>query len=411
MLPLATGGSSAHVLAVDYALRPVLSALGAAHVTPGWFVPSAHIRVFPDGGVLLDAASLAPIAQVTDEFLATLATARAGSLPLRVDAAAGPRVRPVAGADDLAVHRVDPSDPRLRPLLTDLVVEYGTRYGRESANTELTEVAASDFAEPDGTFLLLVENGETVAGGALRRYDHDTAEVKRVWTAHGHRRRGLARRVMAELEAAAHQLGYRRIHLTTGPANRRLMSCTWRPAPTVRPHRRPGVDRSAAVRQGTGAGAGLALARPARSGPAATPEGPAAHPSARLRAGARGPATGAFAGRERHSGMTAPAGRASVVFVGGGPRTVGLVERIAANAPALFRGRMDLHVIDPFPAGGGRIWRGDQSELLWMNSMARDVTVFTDDSVTCAGPIVPGPALHEWIAGPGRAVLDAAGRR
>lgn len=70
VLPLATGGSSAHVLAVDYALRPVLSALGAAHVTPGWFVPSAHIRVFPDGGVLLDAASLAPIAQVTDEFLA-----------------------------------------------------------------------------------------------------------------------------------------------------------------------------------------------------------------------------------------------------------------------------------------------------------------------------------------------------
>jgi len=217
VLPLATGGSSAHVLAVDYALRPVLSALGAAHVTPGWFVPSAHIRVFPDGGVLLDAASLAPIAQVTDEFLATIATARAGSLPLRVDAAAGPRVRPVAGADDLAVHRVDPSDPRLRPLLTDLVVEYGTRYGRESANTELTEVAASDFAEPDGTFLLLVEDGETVAGGALRRYDHDMAEVKRVWTAHGHRRRGLARRVMAELEAAAHQLGYRRIHLTTGP--------------------------------------------------------------------------------------------------------------------------------------------------------------------------------------------------
>ena len=107
--------------------------------------------------------------------------------------------------------------------------------------------------------------------------------------------------------------------------------------------------------------------------------------------------------------MTAPAGRASVVFVGGGPRTVGLLERIAANAPALFRGRLDLHVVDPFPAGGGRIWRGDQSELLWMNSMARDVTVFTDDSVTCAGPIVPGPALHEWITGPGRAVLDAAG--
>lgn len=107
--------------------------------------------------------------------------------------------------------------------------------------------------------------------------------------------------------------------------------------------------------------------------------------------------------------MSTAAGPARVVFVGAGPRTVGLVERIAANAAGLNSGPVEIHVIDPFPAGGGRIWRGDQSELLWMNSMARDVTVFTDDSVTCAGPIVPGPTLHEWVAGPGRAVLDAAG--
>ena len=73
-------------------------------------------------------------------------------------------------------------DPRLTPLLTDLVVEYGTRYGRPSANTQLTEVPATDFVEPNGVFLILQEDGETVAGGALRRYDAETAEVKRVWT-------------------------------------------------------------------------------------------------------------------------------------------------------------------------------------------------------------------------------------
>ncbi len=220
VLPLATGGSSAHVLAVDYALRPVLSALGAGHVTPGWFVPSAHIRVYPDGGVLLDAASLPPVAQVTDEFLTALSKGSGSpgeSLPLRVDATAGPRVSAAAGSPDLRVYRVGPDDRRLRPLLTDLVVEYGTRYGRDSANTRLTEVPPSDFVEPDGVFLVLVEGEQTVAGGALRRYDDTTAEVKRVWTSHRHRRRGLGRRVMAELEAVAAQLGYRRIHLTTGP--------------------------------------------------------------------------------------------------------------------------------------------------------------------------------------------------
>ena len=47
----------------------------------------------------------------------------------------------------------------------------------------------------------------------------------------------------------------------------------------------------------------------------------------------------------------------------------------------------------PAPAGCG----GPTSHpLLWMNSMAEDVTMFTDDSVRCAGPIRPGPSLHEW---------------
>src|SRR4051812_39166362 len=38
VLPLATGGSMAHVLAIDYALRPVLSSLGAKHIVEGLFV-------------------------------------------------------------------------------------------------------------------------------------------------------------------------------------------------------------------------------------------------------------------------------------------------------------------------------------------------------------------------------------
>jgi SsuE family FMN reductase len=218
VLPLATGGSPAHVLAVDYALRPVLSQLGAAHIGQGWFVPATHIRQWGDGGVLIDPSSLAPVAQVTDEFLTTVARLVGPSaIPARVDGLTGARVSPVAGTPDLQVDRVTVGDPRLAPLLADLVVEYGTRYGRPSAHTQLTEVPATDFTEPNGVFIILQEDGETVAGGALRRYDPLTAEVKRVWTSHRHRRRGLARRVMAELEATATQLGYQRIHLTTGP--------------------------------------------------------------------------------------------------------------------------------------------------------------------------------------------------
>ncbi|MFF8941890.1 FAD-binding protein [Streptomyces sp. NPDC014864] len=45
VLPLATGGTTAHVLAIAYALRPVLASMGPAHITPGWFVLDRHLEV------------------------------------------------------------------------------------------------------------------------------------------------------------------------------------------------------------------------------------------------------------------------------------------------------------------------------------------------------------------------------
>ncbi len=49
VLPLATGGSTAHVLAIDYALRPVLSSMGASHIVQGWFTVDKDISVGDDG--------------------------------------------------------------------------------------------------------------------------------------------------------------------------------------------------------------------------------------------------------------------------------------------------------------------------------------------------------------------------
>lgn len=93
-------------------------------------------------------------------------------------------------------------------------------------------------------------------------------------------------------------------------------------------------------------------------------------------------------------------GTPTLVVIGAGPRGTGLIERIAANAPALYGDRpLTIHLVDPYPPGGGRIWRHDQSPLLWMNSMAEDVTMFTDDTVGQEGPTRPGPALHTWAAG------------
>lgn len=84
-----------------------------------------------------------------------------------------------------------------------------------------------------------------------------------------------------------------------------------------------------------------------------------------------------------------------LAFVGSGPRAIMLLERLLARLDA--DAELEIDLIDPYPAGAGRIWRRTQSPLLKLNSMASDVTVFTDDTCTIAGPIRPGPSLITWV--------------
>ena len=72
VLPLATGGTLAHVLAVDYALRPVLASLAALHVTSALFILDKTIAV-TDAGLVIDAEVRDRLTQVVDEFALALA--------------------------------------------------------------------------------------------------------------------------------------------------------------------------------------------------------------------------------------------------------------------------------------------------------------------------------------------------
>ena len=49
VLPLATGGSPHHMLALDYALRPVLQSLGAKHILPGIYATDSQVTLSPEG--------------------------------------------------------------------------------------------------------------------------------------------------------------------------------------------------------------------------------------------------------------------------------------------------------------------------------------------------------------------------
>jgi FMN reductase len=55
VLPLATGGSPHHMLALDYALRPVLQSLGAGHILHGIYATDSQVVVLPQGGYQIHA--------------------------------------------------------------------------------------------------------------------------------------------------------------------------------------------------------------------------------------------------------------------------------------------------------------------------------------------------------------------
>jgi polar amino acid transport system permease protein len=116
---------------------------------------------------------------------------------------------------------VSADDALAEPLLRELEQEYDARYGEffgEKASAEIRRYPAAVFSPGQGgAFVLLLRDGVPIAGGAYKRFDDETAELKRIWTSSAHRRHGLARRVVSELEHEAVRRGYTRAYLTTGP--------------------------------------------------------------------------------------------------------------------------------------------------------------------------------------------------
>jgi len=84
VLPLATGGSQSHMLALDYALRPVLASLAPRHILPSIYATSGQLPWDPDQGVAPVAAIAARIdagvEQLAHELEGALLRKAAGSL-------------------------------------------------------------------------------------------------------------------------------------------------------------------------------------------------------------------------------------------------------------------------------------------------------------------------------------------
>jgi FMN reductase len=72
VLPIVTGGTIAHLLAIDYALKPVLSALGARHILAGLFVLDTQIKHYDETSVQLEEEIEQRLQSQLQEFVSAL---------------------------------------------------------------------------------------------------------------------------------------------------------------------------------------------------------------------------------------------------------------------------------------------------------------------------------------------------
>jgi GNAT superfamily N-acetyltransferase len=105
-------------------------------------------------------------------------------------------------------------DPVVARMVEQVQAEYVARYGGPDA----AAVDPDEFRPPDGLFLVGLLDGVPVATGGWRRLDDAVAEIKRMYVAPSARRRGLARRMLAELEQTIAEAGIPRAVLNTGPS-------------------------------------------------------------------------------------------------------------------------------------------------------------------------------------------------
>jgi GNAT superfamily N-acetyltransferase len=103
-------------------------------------------------------------------------------------------------------------DPASAELIEQVQGEYVIRYGgRDDAPIDVAE-----FLPPKGLFLVAAIDGVPVGCGGWRNLGDGRAEIKRMFTAAGHRNRGVARAVLAELERTAAAAGIEELVLETG---------------------------------------------------------------------------------------------------------------------------------------------------------------------------------------------------
>lgn len=128
---------------------------------------------------------------------------------------------PAGDTGQLRLVRVPLDHPDAQLLVEEVQAEYVRRYG----GRDDTPVDPDEFEPPRGGFHIALLDGVPVASGAWRWREDLTvlgvqrpAELKRMYVRPAWQRRGIARAVLAHLEAEAQAAGARVVVLETGTA-------------------------------------------------------------------------------------------------------------------------------------------------------------------------------------------------
>lgn len=117
----------------------------------------------------------------------------------------------------MVISPVSHTDPRVLALIQAQQAELAARYG-EDDDTEPLDLSV--FDEPGPLLLLILDDGQPIGCGGIRRLDPalnpDTAEIKRMYVRPDARGRGVSKVVLGALEDAARQSGYAHAWLETG---------------------------------------------------------------------------------------------------------------------------------------------------------------------------------------------------
>jgi GNAT superfamily N-acetyltransferase len=115
---------------------------------------------------------------------------------------------------NIDVRSVSLDPPEVTTLIKALNAELEQRYPEEGANH--FRLDPEDVAPGRGVFLVAYDADEAVGCGATRLIDAQTAEIKRMYVDPAYRGKGIAARLLEELERHARALGAKELVLETG---------------------------------------------------------------------------------------------------------------------------------------------------------------------------------------------------